>query len=112
MTIVTMHEVIEAKMAEVMEVAKAIGSVTINVYDSGDMIYALEGVHRTEAAKRLELPLILNRLEWDEVVYTDCEDVDGRDENGMATVAAIFAYAYESGVDGQIYSASDFESVE
>lgn len=110
MTIVTMHEIDEAKLAEVMAEASKIGSVTLNVYNDGNGTYhTLEGVHRTEAAKRLGLPLILVEREWDELVECDLQDIEI--EDGKASVQAIVEYAYSS-YTGGIYSENDFESVE
>lgn len=113
MTIVTINQVNEDHMVKVMEYAKTVGSVTVNVYDNGEMIYALEGSHRIEAANRLGLPLVLIPKEWDDEIATDCEDV-GRDDNGYATVAAIYEYAYDNMAchDGGVYSEDDFVSVE
>lgn len=110
MTIITMHRVDEVKLAKVMEETAVIGSVTINVYFDGETAYALEGVHRTEAAKRLGLPLILNCCQWEDIVPTDCEDVADRD--GNATVGEIHEYAYSQHNSGLgVYDASDFEEV-
>ena len=115
MTIVTMNKVNSTHLEKVMKEAEAVGSVTINVYYNGEMAYALEGVHRTEAAKRLELPLILVSCDWDSLVPNDCQDVES-DENGYAFVSAIIDYAYEtigySSYDGGIYSDSEFVSLE
>lgn len=111
MTIVTMHKFNEVHLSEVMKIAKQVGSVKVNVYDTGETIYCLEGVHRIEAAKLLGLPLTLVAKEWDDVVATDSEDVEGY-ENGTATVSAIFEYAYGNQVEGGIYSESDFVNVE
>jgi hypothetical protein len=111
MTIVTIHKFDEKHLQEVMEIAKQVGKVEVNVYDSGDTIYSLEGVHRVESAKRLGIPLILKQREWDEVIPTDCEDAEGY-ENGQAAVSSIWEYAYGDGVEGGIYSDADFVSVE
>jgi len=111
MTIVTIHQYNEQHLAEVMEVARKIGKVEINVYYDGEMAYCLEGVHRVEAAKRLGIPLILKNREWYEIIETDCEDAEGYAE-GKAAVSAIWEYAYGTGVEGSIYSESDFVSVE
>jgi hypothetical protein len=111
MTIVTIHRPDEAHLAEVVEVARKIGRVEVNVYYNGEIAYCLEGVHRVEAAKRLGIPLTLKQREWDEVVETDCEDAEGF-ENGRAAVSAIWEYAYGSGVEGGVYDDSDFASVE
>ena len=111
MTIVTIHQYDDAHLAEVMEAARKIGRVEINVYYDGEVSYCLEGVHRVEAAKRLGIPLILKQREWDEVVETDCEDAEGY-EDGRAAVSAIWEYAYGSGVEGGVYDDSDFVSVE
>ena len=110
MTIVTMHKVDKSHLVKVMKEAEELGNVTINVYYNGEIAYALEGVHRTEAAKRLELPLILVACDLDSLVSTDCEDVEGY-ENGYASVSAIVDYAYGS-YDGGVYSNTDFASVE
>jgi hypothetical protein len=112
MTIVTMHKFNKAHLVEVMEIAKTIGSVEINAYLEGDMIYTLEGVHRVEAAKVLGLPIIFNLKQWDDVMLTDLQDVE-LDDNGCAKVSDIFEYAYSGyPIDGGVYSTSDFASVE
>lgn len=109
MTIVTINEVDEQHMIGIMNYAAKIGSVKIKVYDSGDMIYALEGSHRVEAAKRLSLPLILIPMEWEDEMETD---YDG--EVRTASVSEIFNYAYDNMLkhSGGVYSEVDFESVE
>lgn len=111
MTIVTIHQYDDAHLAEVMETARKIGRVEVNVYYDGEVAYCLEGVHRVEAAKRLGIPLILRQRGWDEIIETDCEDTEGF-EGGRAAVSAIWEYAYGSGVEGGVYDDSDFASVE
>jgi hypothetical protein len=112
MTIVTINPVNEEHILGVMAYAKTVGYVEARVYDSGDVIYALEASHRVEAAKRLGLPLRLVSMEWDDVMETDC-DVD-TNEYGTAQVSTIFEYAYDNMArhKGGVYSEEDFESVE
>ena len=112
MTLVTMHEFDADHLAEIMEEAKEIGSVTINVYFDGETYHALEGVHRTEAAKQRGLPIILITREWDEMIESDCDDIWDRDENNMASVGQIMEYAYSTRIGGQVYNEDDFVSVE
>lgn len=107
-----MHGIDEDHLSKIMKEAQLIGGVEINVYYDGEMVYALEGVHRTEAAKRLNLPLTIKECEWDQVVFTDCEDVFNRDEKGFATVSDIHEYGYGQGYNGGIYSQSDFINVD
>lgn len=112
MTIVTMHEYDKDKLAGVMDIAAKVGSVTINAYYDGETIYTLEGVHRTEAAKRLGLPLTIICKEWDDVIPTDCEDCNSFDcDTRTAKVSDIHEYAYST-LDGGVYSVKDFVSVE
>ena len=110
MTIVTMHEVDEKKLLDVMAEASVVGSVTLNVYHDGNhMYYTLEGVHRAEAAKRLGIPLILIERDWEDMVECDLQDIYL--EDGRATVQDIVEYAYSS-VNGGVYSENDFVNVE
>ena len=111
MTIVTIHRYNDTHLEEVMTDAQAIGSVTVNVYYNGEVAYCLEGVHRVEAAKRLGLPLILVCRDWEEVISTDCGDAEGFDD-GTASVSSIYEYAYDRGVEGQVYTERDFLNVE
>ncbi|WP_270167631.1 hypothetical protein [Paenibacillus sp. SYP-B4298] len=110
--ILTINRVDEQHLTEVMNYAAKVGSVTINVWYDGETVYALEGAHRVEAAKRLRLPLILNKREWDAVIATDCDDADH--EDGMITVEKLFEYAYDNLTrhTGGVYSFDDFASVE
>lgn len=106
MILYTMHKFDSDKLAEVMSDASEIGSVTLNVYYDGEVYHALEGVHRTESAKRLGLPLVLVTKEWDDVVAHDIPDL----EEG-ASVGEIVDYGY-SRFTGSVYSEDDFASVE
>lgn len=113
MTILTMHQVNQEHLAEVMEQAEEIGSVTLNTYFDGETYHMLEGVHRTEAAKRLGLPIILVTHEWDDIVSTDCEDVEGFDSiERTAKVSDIVDYAYSNTRFCGIYATEDFVEVE
>jgi len=111
-TVLTIHKYDEKHLAEVMEVAKQIGKVEINAYYDGEVAYCLEGVHRVEAAKRLGIPLILRQRDWDEIVPTDCQDVEGY-YTGYAKVSDIFECVYEwkpgRPHEGGVYSEDDFE---
>ncbi len=110
--ILTINRYDEQHLLAVMEHAAKVGSVTVNVWYDGETAFALEGSHRIEAAKRLGLPLILNRMEWDAVVSTDCDDADH--EDGMITVEKLFEYGYDNLTQhsGNVYRFDDFASVE
>lgn len=113
MTILTIHEIDETKLQEVMAVAQEVGSVTLNAYYDGETCYMLEGVHRTEAAKRLGLPLIIVCKEWDDVISTDCEDCNDFDyDTRTAKVSDIYEYGFNYLHNCGVYSENDFASVE
>lgn len=108
-SIYALNEVDEQHLVEVMEVAKQVGSVTINVYDNGDSYTALNGSHRLEAALRLQLPVILERMSEDDVLT---HDIDGLSEHlyhelyldepkNTATVLQIIEFISSS---GKVYS--------
>lgn len=107
MTIHTIHKYNEIHLAEIMAEAAKIGNVTVSAYVDGDTIFCLEGVHRVEAAKRLQLPLIIISCELNDAFKHDLQDVDTN-----ATVADVYDYAYGSSLDGSTYSKHDFVSVE
>lgn len=113
MVIYTIHSFDEKKLVEVMQVAKEIGSVTLNAFFNGEAYHMLEGVHRIEAAKRLGIPLIIVCKELDDVIPTDCEDCNGFDPiTRTAKVFDIMDYAYSDYRDTGIYTDKDFVSVE
>lgn len=72
--IYALNEVDIYHLQEVMQSAKEIGFVTINVFDSGDSYIALNGSHRLEAAAALQLPVILECMNEDDVME---HDIDG-----------------------------------
>ena len=105
-TIYTIHPYEEDHLAEVMTEAERIGSVTVRAYVVGGTVFALEGVHRIEAASRLGLPLIVQPVSLDDPFDHDLQDVDSD-----ATAGDVYDYAYSTGADGGMYSDEDFASV-
>jgi hypothetical protein len=103
MYIYTMHKYDETHLAKVMEEAAKVGSVKLNTFRDGEVYYILDGVHRTEAAKRLKLPLILV-LRSEVEMITDIFQYPPED----ATVAEIIGNARISGTH---YEFADFVSV-
>lgn len=59
MYIYTAHVYDAAHLTKVMKEAKRYGKVKLDAYYDGKSYYVLDGVHRTESAKRLGIPLIL-----------------------------------------------------
>jgi len=99
----TMHKFDETQLKQVMKIAKKVGSVQLHAYYDGNAYYILDGVHRTEAAKRLGLPLILVRRNEQEMMSNEFKEYSGR-----ATVEQLIATFHSN---GNFYQFSEFVSV-
>lgn len=73
-TLLTIHEVDEAKLASVTAAMADLGSPRIRAVDCGDYLMALEGVHRIAAAAALGVALDLVVLDQDDLVAADSLD--------------------------------------
>ena len=65
-----------ARLIEVANDMRRLGSPTIRMYDSGKYFIAIEGSHRVAAAAILGVPVIVQRLEPDDVIDLDTVDLD------------------------------------
>lgn len=106
MKILTMHKHDKEHLEEVKAIAKKKGSVQIKAYYDGETIYCLEGVHRVQAAYELQLPVIVESIDYDSTIETD--------QDGEMEVSELFDRAYGTayGPQGNIYNDDDFVSVE
>lgn len=77
MIIAAIHQSNTAQLASVMAEMEAMGAPTIRVAQvDGDLHYALEGVHRLEAAARLGLTPTVIVLDDDDEIEHDMDDCD------------------------------------
>jgi len=77
MVIAAIHQINTAKLASVIAEMETMGAPTIRVAQvDGDLHYALEGVHRLEAAARLGLTPTVIVLDEDDEIEHDMDDCD------------------------------------
>lgn len=62
--------------------------------------FFIKGSHRAVAAVKLELPITIIAVEWDDIV--DDHDIDGLENEGGVTVGRIIEYVRERGKPIQI----------
>lgn len=116
MVIRSLNVVDEEHLQEVMQYAKNVGSVSINVYYDGEAYYALEGSHRLESAARCGLSVTLNKLDLDAVISFDIEDLgehlyhkyDLEELPQTCTVLDLVEYVNHT---GKVYTEEDFKEV-
>lgn len=93
----TIHGHNEARVAQVMEEMQHLGAPSIRVVDCGDHYMALEGVHRFEAAARLEIAPKLIVLSQDDMVEASSLDWDWLLSGESYTAAELASEAYSQG---------------
>lgn len=77
MIIAAIHQIEDSHLDDVMAEMATMGAPTIHVAQiDGDLHYALEGVHRLEAAARLGLVPTIIVLEHDDEIDHDMDDCD------------------------------------
>ena len=115
MTIMTIHKHDQKHLEHVKKIAAEIGEVKIKAYYDGETMYCLEGVHRVQAAKELQIPVVFYTVDWEDYIETDIADSGNLecDEEGRASVESIFEYAYGNpyGCQGNVYDESEFVSI-
>ncbi len=75
-TVIGLNNVIEEHLEEVMEYMKNNGEATLRAIRHGELLLVLEGSHRLEAAKRLEIPINIKLINKNESVDLDSLDFD------------------------------------
>ena len=104
MTIYSINQIDENKMTDIMAIAASVGSVTLRGYYTGDAVMLIEGSHRIEAAKRLQIPVNIELIDIDDPdAIIDGLDIDRQDSMTVAELTEIL------GINSDYwYSENDF----
>ena len=109
MTLYTIHGHREDRVAKVMEEMLKLGAPAIRVVDCGDHYQAIEGTHRIEAARRLNLPVRMIVIDEDEMIEADSLDTgyfaDGEKYPAHEIASELYSPAcgcYEIDEDGYV----------
>ena len=101
-TIYMMHKYDDSHLMRVIEEMEQMGAPEIRIVDCGDHWFALEGVHRIEAAKRLGIEPVWIEIQQDDLVPSNTLDWDDLQKNHDYKGSELVEFAF-SPTETQIY---------